>query len=219
MISDCVWVGCPHRQQGDKGEVLQTGTHFVNLSQQLFEEFIQGFLKGVLWPLFHSHIKEVQFEEKLWKSYQQANEAFAAAVKEIYQPGDLIWIHGSALMLLPQLIRELIPDARIGFFLHAAFPSFEIFRILPPRQQLLEGILGASLVGFQTYTTASEFLHTCTHVFHASSFTSSTLTGKILGQDSTLREITLSNGHTTRVDVYPIGIDPDDILSLLAQPG
>jgi len=124
VISDFVWVGCTHNL--DEREItkpLTQGSHAVNIPNQLFTDFTQGFVKGVIWPLFHSHIKDVKFEEKLWKSYQQANEAFALAVKEIYQPGDLVWVHGSALMLVPQLLRELLPNANIGFFLHAPFPS------------------------------------------------------------------------------------------------
>lgn len=206
VISDFTWVGCTQHKEADvqRAALRQSqGFHSVNISDQTYEDFTQGFVNGVLRPLCHSHIKDVKYEERLWKAYVSANENFANVIADMYQPGDLIWIHGTALMILPQLVRDKLPDAHIGFFLHAPFPSFEVFRILPVRTQVLEGMLGASLIGFQTYTTASDFLQTCAHV---------------LGQDATMKEITQANGHTTIVDVYPIGIDPDELVNRLALP-
>lgn len=161
----------------------------VDITPQLFDDFVHGFCKvepflfsfpflfffllspflltiakGVIWPLFHSHLKDVNYESKLYQSYKQANQLFTDTIVRVYQPGDLIWVHGYHLMLLPRMLREKLPEASIGWFLHAAFPSYEIFRVLPCREELLEGILESNLIGFQTYSTTSEFLQCCTRV-------------------------------------------------------
>lgn len=140
----------------------------VDITPQVYSEFVHGFCKGVIWPLFHSHLKDVNYERRLYDSYVKANQAFADTIAKAYQPGDLIWVHGYHLMLVPRMLREKIPEASIGWFLHAAFPSYEVFRVLPCRESLLEGILEANLIGFQTYSTTSEFLQCCTRVslFH-----------------------------------------------------
>lgn len=185
VISKHIFLGCSTRETNDLVDPPPLGNGEeskncvpVTMSNQLFAEFVHGFCKGILWPLFHYHMKDVNYDPKLWHSYKQANRLFAEAVVSVYQPGDLIWvcsnlfmsiingvqIHGYHLMLLPHLLRERLPDASIGWFLHAAFPSYEIFRVLPCREELLDGILDANLVGFQTYSTASEFLQCCTRV-------------------------------------------------------
>lgn len=208
VISNHLWVGCKTSETGNLGvsqpeskEDVEEAQHCVavDVSNQLYSEFIHGFCKGVLWPLFHSHLKDVNYDPKLYQSYKRANQLFAEAVARVYKPGDLIWIHGLQLMPLPKLLREKLPEATIGWFLHAAFPSYEIFRVLPCREELLEGILESNLIGFQTYSTTSEFLQCCT---------------RILGNDASIKEVTSPSGHLTMIDVYPIGIDPKELLTL-----
>ena len=122
----------------------------VTLGAEEVSRYYEGYSNAVLWPLLHYAVARLPQEVRDYDAYAAVNQRFAELVAEQYRPGDLVWIHDYQLMLLPALLRELIPDARIGFFLHIPFPSSEIFRLLPQRQQLLEGMLGADLVGFHT---------------------------------------------------------------------
>ncbi|CAN0577603.1 unnamed protein product, partial [Ectocarpus sp. 12 AP-2014] len=91
---------------------------------------------------------------------QAANQSFADTIQDVYRDGDLIWVHDYHLTMVPQMLRNVLPSAKIGFFLHLPFPSSEIYRILPYREQILEGILSSDIVGFQTYDFARHFLST-----------------------------------------------------------
>ena len=171
MISKHLWIGCSTKDTNDlvsspQEQNFDEAKHCipVDMTHQLFDEFAHGFCKGVIWPLFHSHLKDVNYDRKIYQSYKQANQLFCDTILKVYRPGDLIWVHGYHLMLLPRMLREKIPEASIGWFLHAAFPSYEIFRVLPCREEILEGILESNLIGFQTYATTSEFLQCCTRV-------------------------------------------------------
>jgi trehalose-6-phosphate synthase len=171
VISKHIWIGCSTKETNDLVTIppepnFEEAKHCVAvaITPQLFDDYVQGFCKGVIWPLFHSHLKDVNYDSKLYNNYKQANQLFADAILRVYKPGDLIWVHGYHLMLLPRMLREKLPEASIGWFLHSAFPSYEIFRVLPCREELLEGILESNLVGFQTYSTTSEFVQSCTRV-------------------------------------------------------
>ncbi|KAJ1913049.1 Trehalose-6-P synthase/phosphatase complex synthase subunit, partial [Coemansia sp. S17] len=109
----------------------------------------------ILWPLFHYHPGEMMFEETAWDAYQRANEAFAQSLAAVVKDGDLVWIQDYHLMLLPRMLRGLLDSSgrrgvKIGWFLHTPFPSSELYRILPVRRQILEGVLAADLLGFHT---------------------------------------------------------------------
>lgn len=121
--------------------------------------FYHGFSNRTLWPLFHYFGEAAEFDPAFWRTYERVNRKYRDAVLEVYRPGDKIWIHDYQLMLLPSLLRECLPDASIGFFLHIPFPSFELFRLLPWRRELLEGVLGAGLVGFHTHDYVRHFLN------------------------------------------------------------
>src|SRR5690606_32591451 len=108
------------------------------------------FSHAFLWPLFHYVTAPLPLRVDGWAEYRDANRKFADAVIANYRPGDLIWVHDYQLMLVPGMVREHIPDAKIGFFLHIPFPSSELFAVVPSREVLLKGILGADLVGFHT---------------------------------------------------------------------
>jgi len=131
------------------------------------------------------------YSQSLWQSYQRANEVFCDAVASIWEQGDDIWVHDYHLMLLPRLLRQRLRGATIGFFLHIPFPSLEIFRLLPWRKELLEGILGADLVGFHTYDYAGHFLSSVRY---------------LLGHDSVMGKITAGE-RVVKVDAFPVGID------------
>ncbi len=136
----------------------------VHLSPDQVDRFYHGFANRVLWPLFHYLIDRVPVNATGWKSYQEANEAFAEAVSAHYRPGDTIWVHDYQLLLLPMLLRERLPRARIGFFLHIPFPASEVFRILPWRHEILHGMLGADLLGFHTHAYLRHFVASLLHV-------------------------------------------------------
>src|SRR6185437_3804694 len=99
-----------------------------------------------------------------WETYQQVNAKFADAIIRAYEPGSLIWIHDYQLMLVPDLVRRQLPEARIGFFLHIPFPSPDVFRILPWREHILRGMLGADLIGFHTFSYQSHFADALLHL-------------------------------------------------------
>jgi trehalose 6-phosphate synthase/phosphatase len=119
--------------------------------------YYEGYSNTVLWPLFHYAVARLPQEVCDFDVYESVNARFAEAVASRYQPGDLVWVHDYQLMLVPRMLRERIPEARIGFFLHIPFPSSEIFRMLPQRERLLQGLLGADLVGFHTATYVRHF--------------------------------------------------------------
>lgn len=127
-------------------------------------------LDSILWPLFHYHPGEITFDESAWEAYKEANRLFAKSVAKEVQDGDLIWVHDYHLMLLPEMLREEIGDTKenikIGFFLHTPFPSSEIYRILPVRNELLLGVLHCDLIGFHTYDYTRHFLSACSRLLY-----------------------------------------------------
>lgn len=132
------------------------------------------------------------YEDHSWCYYVALNQAFADTIIRDYKKGDQIWVHDYHLLLVPKMIRDKIPDAKISFFLHVAFPSSEVFRCLAVRNELLEGILGACLVGFQTPEYTRHFLQTCS---------------RLLCVEATPNGIQLED-HFIHVISDPIGIDP-----------
>nr|QOX06485.1 trehalose-6-phosphate synthase 4 [Gracilariopsis lemaneiformis] len=172
----------------------------VFLSEGDANLYYNGFCNDVLWPLFHyvplpivSSDGERKFDYKYWDAYSKANHRFADAVMQIYEPGDLIWVQDYHLMLLPSLLRKRVRDVTIGFFLHTPFPSSEVYRILPVRNYILQGVLAADLIGFHTYDYARHFLSVCT---------------RILGLEASPKGVTLKD-HFANVGIFPIGIDPN----------
>ena len=136
----------------------------VPLSADHVKRFYHGFANRVLWPLFHYLIDRVPVDATGWGAYRQVNETFAEVVAREYRPGDVIWVHDYQLMLVPAMLRAKLPRARIGFFLHIPFPSSEVFRTLPWRREVLNGLLGADLVGFHTYSYLRHFVASLLHV-------------------------------------------------------
>jgi trehalose 6-phosphate synthase/phosphatase len=167
-----VWIGWPGNDarldeaaQRSLDEALRAENLApVHLSRDQVERYYQGFSNRVIWPLFHYLLDRVPAEAAAWDAYVEANQRFADAVIREYRPGDRIWVHDYQLMLVPKLIRDQLPGASIGFFLHIPFPSSEVFRALPWRRQLLEGLLGADLIGFHTYAYMRHFIASLLHV-------------------------------------------------------
>jgi trehalose 6-phosphate synthase/phosphatase len=192
------WAGLPSDQL-DEGELrwmAQTlrDSHQcqpVFLSREDLKLYYHGFCNDTLWPLFHYFLAYVRYEDSFWEAYRQVNQRFCSAVLELLRPGDKVWIHDYHLLLLPQLVLKERPEAPIGFFLHIPFPSFEIFRLLPWRRPLLEGMLGADLVGFHTYDYVRHFV---------------TSVRSLLGAEHTFGRIRYES-RTVQADVFPMGID------------
>jgi len=178
----------------------------VFVSDGDFDGHYTHYCKTILWPVFHyqipDHPKSKAYEDHSWVYYVNLNQAFADKVIENYKRGDVIWIHDYHLCLVPAMIRKKLPDAQIGFYLHAAFPSSEVFRCLATRKDLLEGMLGANLVAFQTPEYAHHFLQTCS---------------RILSLEATEDGIQREN-QFVNVWSFPIGIDPRALAIARQEP-
>jgi trehalose 6-phosphate synthase/phosphatase len=193
------WIGWPGDLEGlDAGGREQVDRRLaelrlvpVELSRDEIARYYEGYSNAVVWPLFHYFVARLPHQVRDFDAYESVNARFADAVAARYEPGDLVWIHDYQLMLVPRLLRERLPDARIGFFLHIPFPSSEIFRSLPQRDAILEGLLGANLVGF----------HTATFVRH---FASSVL--RLIGPTTDVDRIRW-HGRDVRLGVFPMGVD------------
>jgi len=171
----------------------------VDLPKEVAAGFYEGYANQTLWPVFHNFPSRLMFDAKQWDAYAEANRIFCEAVVRRYRPNDLIWVHDYHLMLLPQLLRAKLPDAAVGFFLHIPFPSSEIFPVLPRREELLEGLLGADLLAFQTHG-------------HLQQFRTALL--RVLGVESKIAELALGS-RPIRLEALPIGIAPEEYSGLL----
>ncbi|MCC4211127.1 bifunctional alpha,alpha-trehalose-phosphate synthase (UDP-forming)/trehalose-phosphatase [Leeuwenhoekiella parthenopeia] len=163
----------------------------VSLNQDDIDGFYYGFSNRTIWPLFHYFIEYAEFEKESWQSYKRVNEKYAEVVLDNIEEGDTVWVHDYQLMLLPALIKKERPDVQIGFFLHIPFPSYEVFRILPWREEILKGLLGSDLIGFHTYDYQRHFLSSVS---------------RILRHEVSFNEITLKDRMIT-VNSFPMGID------------
>jgi trehalose 6-phosphate synthase/phosphatase len=210
LQNDSLWIGWPgditrfdtdHRAQIEI-ELLALRTIPLHLTPTEITRYYEGFSNGVLWPLFHYLTDKVQRDAwKNWTTYVDVNESFAGLVAKHYRPGDMVWVHDYQLSLVPRFLRQRLPEARIGYFLHIPFPSSEVFRILPWRTQFLEGILGADLIGFHTYSYARHFSRALLHV---------------LGVEEEAGRLHY-DGREIRVGVFPMGIDAEHFSNLAEQ--
>ena len=155
--------------------------------------YLHGFARNTLWPLFHYFTENVTYSEVSWRAYVKINKLYAEKILQIINDGDILWIHDYHLLLLPQMIREKKPGISIGLFNHIPFPSFELFRLLPWRLEVIEGMLGADLIGFQIYDHGRHFMSSVR---------------RLLGVDSVFNRISIGE-RTLKVDVFPKGIDYD----------
>jgi trehalose 6-phosphate synthase/phosphatase len=197
---DFVWVGWPGASVPPEHQAAvsqHAGATFnaspVFLPEESVERFYHGFCNRTLWPLFHYFPSLTRYEQEYWDEYKRVNQVFCDALLDVLRPDDLVWIHDYHLMLLPRLIRERFPDLAIGFFLHIPFPSFEVFRLLPGtwRSEIIEGLLGANLIGFHT--------HDYTRYFPGCVL-------RTVGCEHQLGTLTLRD-RVVKVDTFPMGID------------
>jgi trehalose 6-phosphate synthase/phosphatase len=205
-----VWVGWPGPTD-DLDEptiarldsrLAEMGAVPVHLTSEEVRRYYGTFSNAVLWPLFHYVTAPLPLRVDGWQEYRDANRKFADAVVANYRDGDLIWVHDYQLMLVPGMIRERIPDAKIGFFLHIPFPSSELFAVVPSREVLLQGILGADLVGFHTDSYRRHF-HSATK--------------RILGQRREGNVIQFGD-RRVHTGVFPIGIDASGFEARAQEP-
>lgn len=189
------WGGSPGLEL-DPFEVDGTRLVPVTLSETDVELYYEGFANDTLWPLYHDVIAPPQFHRNWWEAYQRVNRRFAQAAAGNAAPGATVWVHDYQLQLVPAFLRELRPDLRIGYFHHIPFPPLEIFAQLPWRKQVVEGLLGADLVGFQRGGDAANFVRIVRRL--------TDLTTR--GQMVTVDEGTPEQRHV-RAQAFPISID------------
>ncbi|ETZ22559.1 bifunctional alpha,alpha-trehalose-phosphate synthase (UDP-forming)/trehalose-phosphatase [Pedobacter sp. V48] len=194
-----VWIGwpgidVPKERQGEVKKLLASLNLIpVFLTTDEINLYYEGFSNEILWPVFHYLTTYANFEQDYWDSYKSVNEKFKDAAIEAVNDGDTIWIHDYQLLLLPCLIRREKPLVTIGFFQHIPFPSYEIFRLIPWREELISGMLGADLLGFHTFDDVRHFLSA------ASRLSTSKLSDNVI----------IHKDRQVVVEAFPMGIDAD----------
>jgi trehalose 6-phosphate synthase len=199
-----VWVG----GSGHSGDVAVPDSYegialrAVSITADEHDDFYVGFANRTLWPLYHDAVRAPSFERRWWHAYVAVNHRYAEVAAAAARPGATVWVHDYHLQLVPMMLRALRPDVRIGFFLHTPFPPQELFMQIPWRRELIEGLLGADLVGFQVPGGAENFARLAER-----------LTGAT-GDDELLEH----DGRRVRVGAFPISIDTAEIMRRATRP-
>ena len=198
------WIGWPGSADTDVEPTTAEGLTLqpVRLSAAEVDEYYEGFSNATLWPLYHDAVAPSVFHRPWWDAYQAVNDRFAREAAEVAAPNATVWIHDYQLQLVPQLLRRLRPDVRIGFFLHIPFPPAELFNRLPWRRQIVAGLLGADLIGFQLPGASRNFVRL------AKSLLDVPTSGGLLHHE----------GRTIRAGAFPISIDSAAQSALAATP-
>jgi len=198
-----IWIGWSGESSGTSDEKRlsivdgwskQYGYFGVDLDSETAHGFYEGIANQALWPLFHHFPSQVRFDPADWTAYIRANEIFRDEILKHLRPNDLVWIHDYHFLLLPQMLREAAPEVSIGFFLHVPFPSSSVFRILPKREQILRGMLGADYLAFHTHRYLQHFR---------------TSIMRLLGLNSQMDRVEVDR-RTVKLDALPIGIAPGE---------
>ena len=163
----------------------------VHLSGEEISMYYEGFSNNIIWPLFHYFSQYIEYNSDYWEAYKVVNQKFADKALEILEDGDVIWIHDYQLLLVPEIIKRSKPGVTVGFFLHIPFPSFEVFRTLPWRKELIQGMLGADLIGFHTYDYERHFFSSVR---------------RLLGYEISFNQIHVED-RIILGDAFPMGID------------
>ena len=211
---EAVWIGWSGIASDSNTESVVIPTtmssyHLVNvpLTTQMVELYYEGFSNTTLWPLYHDRIVAPEFHRDTWEAYVDVNLQFAEHVANVAAQGATVWIHDYQLQLVPSMVRSLRPDVRIGFYLHIPFPPSELFLQLPWRERIVEGLLGADLVGFQTPIGASNFCE---------------VSSRLLGVEADFN--TVAGGgvdlgdRRVQVNAFPISIDSATLAALASTP-
>ena len=204
------WIGWPGSPAADgssveperftAGDIAMVA---VPLTDQEVGDYYEGYSNGTLWPLYHDVVAPPEFHRHWYDAYRTVNQRFADAAAQEAAHGATVWVQDYQLQLLPQMLREQRPDLRIGFFLHIPFPPTELFTRLPRRKELLEGLLGADLVGFQRPGAAANFVR---------------LSRDVLGLETSRHHVTTASGRRVTAKHYPISIDFMELDTLARQP-
>jgi len=203
------WIGWPGIYTSDDKTERELSLSLENynfhplfMSEEDVELYYEGYSNSTLWPLFHYFYEYTSHNQEYWESYKKVNAMFAEKVLEVASENDIIWVQDYHLMLLPMMIREHLPSVRIGFFLHIPFPSFELFRTLENREELMTGLLGADLIGFHTFTYMRHFVSTLYRV------------KGIESDDNTFHY----KNRTLSVDSFPMGINYENFFNAYKNP-
>ncbi|WP_339735947.1 bifunctional alpha,alpha-trehalose-phosphate synthase (UDP-forming)/trehalose-phosphatase [uncultured Sunxiuqinia sp.] len=204
------WIGWPGLAKDDltDDEVVEIDDKLVeedclavHLTKEEINLYYEGFSNNVIWPLFHYFAQFIDYNPDYWAAYKKVNHKFAQKALEIVDDGDIVWIHDYQLLLVPEMIKSVKPNVTIGFFLHIPFPSFEVFRILPWRNELIRGMLGADLIGFHTYDYERHFFSSVR---------------RLLGYEISFNEIHLED-RIILADAFPMGIDYEKFENLAKE--
>lgn len=181
------------KQVGIPADSPRYSLRLIPLTDSEVDRYYHGFSNRVLWPLSHYFMDRCYFRTEYWNAYREVNEKFAAAFIEGSDHRGLVWIHDFHLTLLPRLLRKEVPKLPIGFFWHIPFPASPVFRVLPWRAEVLRGLLGSDLIGFQLPLHAEHFLRCVQDVLHA----------PVDRENGTIR----FEDRVIQVGVFPVGID------------
>lgn len=192
--NDGAWIGWPGDTGAEVKPFVDQGLYLVPvpISEQEFEEFYEGFSNATLWPLYHDVVAKPEFHREWWEAYVQVNQRFADATVKAAAKGATVWVQDYQLQLVPAMLREARPDLKIGFFLHIPFPPTELFSQLPWRRDILEGLLGADLVGFQLPDAAQNFVR---------------LVRQRVGHKTHRDTVYMPDGRAVTAKAFPISID------------
>ncbi len=205
-----LWIGWPDIEPDAKTKKLlktkelpKLNAYPVFIPEESMDKYYYGFCNNTIWPLFHYFPSYTVFDKEYWEHYKLVNKLFYDSVAEVIKPDDIVWIHDYHLMLLPNMLRKKFPGLSIGFFLHIPFPAFEIFRLLPGkwRQEILEGLLGADIIGFHIHDYTQYFLRCVL---------------RLLGHENNMGKIVYGN-RIIKAETFPMGIDYDKYHNALSE--
>ncbi|RZK79940.1 MAG: bifunctional alpha,alpha-trehalose-phosphate synthase (UDP-forming)/trehalose-phosphatase [Pedobacter sp.] len=203
-----VWIGWPgievpeNRQEEVREKLAALNLIPVFLSTEDINLYYEGFSNEILWPIFHYVATYANFDQSYWDSYKKVNKKFSDEVIFHLNENDTVWVHDYQLMLLPCYVRSAKPQVTIGFFQHIPFPSYEIFRLIPWREEIIEGILGADLLGFHTFDDVRHFLSAASRLSSA----------------KPSENIIIHKNRQIVVEAFPMGIDYDKFEQLTQNP-
>jgi trehalose 6-phosphate synthase/phosphatase len=193
-----LWIGWPGQditneweREAIRSDLMKRSLVPVFLTEREIDLYYEGFSNKTVWPHFHYFTEYTTYDDEMWSAYEEVNFKFFQAVENHLREDDMVWVHDYQLMLLPAMIRRKFPSISIGFFLHIPFPSYEVFRILPWRKEILDGILGSDQVGFHTFGYMRHFLSAAY---------------RITGYEHEFGRLTIGD-RQVNVDVFPMGID------------
>ena len=203
------WIGWPgvHTETDQEKEIItehlsKLNFHPVFLSPEQIENYYEGYSNSTLWPLCHYFYSYIHYKNIYWEYYKQVNEIFNQVSALHIQPGDIVWVQDYQLMLLPQMLRSTVKNISIGYFHHIPFPSYELFRVLPERDELLNGLMGADLIAFHTHDYMRHFVSAAE---------------RVLDLRFKLDQVQIGN-RTIFVDAFPMGINYDLYHDAILEP-